>query len=267
MARGRRRGAAAGGPGRPRRRPRPARRATGGPCSPTPRRRRAAASLSAGDRWTPLQLPQRLGHAALGDERSTPGRAAVGASTAGRRSRSSSGVADGLGVGQASGEHERAGPLDQQPVANGIGGVGQPDRPLQQLGRDRRRSRGGLPGRPGQPGDGLGVARPRPAGQVLGHLQGRRAPEAASRWPASRCSATRTPAGMSSYRASRSRSWRNRRPSPSSSSDPGPDRLGQRRRQLQDRPAGGRRQLGQREARPQDAGRPAAPPGCRRAGG
>jgi hypothetical protein len=37
--------------------------------------------------------------------------------------------------------------------------------------------------------------------------------------------------------------------------DAGPQRLGQHRRQLQDRPAGGRRQVGEREARPQDGGR------------
>ena len=71
------------------------------------------------------------------------------------------------------GEHQAAGPFGKQLVPARITRRHQPGCPPHQVSGDIRRSRRGLPGGPGQPGDGLGVARPGPAGQLLGHLQRR----------------------------------------------------------------------------------------------
>ena len=49
----------------------------------------------------------------------------------------------------------------------------QPRRVARAAGGDMGRTRRGGAGRPGQPADGLGIAGPGPAGQVLGHLQRR----------------------------------------------------------------------------------------------
>ena len=82
------------------------------------------------------------------------------------------------------------------------------------------------------------------------------APDAASRWPASRCSPTRTLAGKILVEGLAEQVVAEPEPLAVVLQDSGPDRLGQHRGQLQGRAAGGRRQLGQREARPQDGGGP-----------
>jgi hypothetical protein len=149
-----------------------------------------------------------------------------------------------LGLGQPPRPHERAGPVDQQPVPAGVGRVGQADGPLQQLGGDRRRPAGGLGRRPGQPGDGLPVPRGGAAGQVLGHGHGLGA------------RLSQPPAGL----AVQGQPHAGREVLVDGLvdevvaeaeavavvfEDAGPHRLGQHRRQLQDRPAGGRRQVGE----------------------
>ena len=82
-------------------------------------------------------------------------------------------AADGLRLGRPPRPREAACLLDQQGVPARIGRVHQASGPGQQAGGGIGRGRHGLPGSLGEPPDRVGVARRRPAGQLLGDLQGR----------------------------------------------------------------------------------------------
>jgi hypothetical protein len=159
------------------------------------------------------------------------------------------------GGGNPSGQHQGPGPFGHEPVTSLVGLRHQPDRPAEQAGRDIGGGHGGLAGGPGQPPDGLGVPPARLAGQVLRHLGGGRSgrgeplPGLAVQRPAHASGQVLVDRVADQVVAEP-------KPGPVVLEHPGPERLGQLHRQVRRRTAGDLRQVGEREAGPQDRGEP-----------